>query len=270
MSAEKTIVNYWLNKKGLFTVSNVKTLSNRNGGILAVEFEGGQAKELLHIEVSCSITSNISDAKDISGSISRIISEKFTDKKVSSLVQKTLRQFSLESGAVKRKIVTGSLPKSRKKEIAESFKSEGVEVIEFGSILFDVLESLDTQYHKDDVIRTLQLTKFLLMKDPAKISKLLCEDYFSSAGRNEFLSSILDEKQIMKEFKKTNKERLGAILKNSGLKSGELAEIVGQNLLTKRTGKSFIESMIKQQGIATSEKRRSRVRKINRPLENFF
>ncbi len=39
MSAEKEIVNFWYNKKGLFTLNNIKTSSNRDCGILALKFD---------------------------------------------------------------------------------------------------------------------------------------------------------------------------------------------------------------------------------------
>ena len=59
MSAEKEIVNYWYNKKGLFTINNIKTSSNRDAGILALKFDKNIVNEVFHIEVSCSITNII-------------------------------------------------------------------------------------------------------------------------------------------------------------------------------------------------------------------
>ena len=79
MSAEKEIVNYWYNKKGLFTINNIKTSSNRDCGILALKFDKDRVNEVFHVEVSCSITNNIAETTNLDKSISRIVDEKFED-----------------------------------------------------------------------------------------------------------------------------------------------------------------------------------------------
>src|SRR3989338_7421114 len=141
------------------------------------------------------------------------------------------------------------MPRSRKRDIIKKFNEKEVEVIEFENILYDVIERLDTQYYRNDIIRTLQLTKFLLLGEPTKLAKMLANDTFSSASRKEFLSSILDKDEIIKEFRKTNIERLGLILKNSGLKPSELAEMIEQNILNKKTRKLFLNSLMEQENI---------------------
>ena len=80
MSAEKEIVNYWYNKKGLFTINNVKTSSNKDAGILALKFDKDRVNEVFHIEVRCSITNNISEAANLGKSISKIVDEKLVNK----------------------------------------------------------------------------------------------------------------------------------------------------------------------------------------------
>ena len=51
MSAEKEVVNFWLNRKGYFTVSNIKS-GNKDVGILALKFDKDSLTRIMHIEVS--------------------------------------------------------------------------------------------------------------------------------------------------------------------------------------------------------------------------
>ena len=267
MSAEKEIVNYWYNKKGFFTINNIKTINNRDGGLLALRFEKGN--EIFHIQVSCSITNNISETTKLDKSIGKIVEEKFEDKGVIETINNQINQFSTQKQKIKKIIVLGAVPKSRKVEITKEFNQKDVEVIDFENVLYDVLEQLDTQYYRNDIIRTLQLTKFLLLSEPTKLAKLLVNDTFSSSSRKEFLSNILDNNEIIKEFKKTNIERLAAILKNSGLKPAELAEMIENNILNKRTRKSFLNSLMEKENIRRLTKPK-KIRKLETPLGKFF
>ena len=162
------------------------------------------------------------------------------------------------------------MPKSRKSEIMKEFNQREVEVIEFENILYDIIEQLDTQYYRNDIIRTLQLAKFLLLSEPTKLAKLLVNDSFSSNSRKEFLSSILDKDEIVKEFKKTNVERLGSILKNSGLKPNELAEMLENNILNKRTRALFLNSLMEQEKTRKTTNKQNKIKKANVPLGKFF
>ena len=270
MSAEKEIVNYWYNKKGLFTVNNIKTSSNRDCGILALKFDKDKVSEVLHVEVSCSITNNISETTNLDKSIGRIVEEKFENKNVGISISNYIRQFSLAKQAIRKIIVLGAVPKSRKSGIIGKFNEKEVEVIEFENILYDVLEQLDTQYYKNDIIRTLQLTKFLLLSQPDKLAKLLVNDAFTSNSRKEFLTSILDSNEILKEFKKTNVERLAAIVKNAGLKPDKLAKMLEHNILNKRTRRLFLDSLNEQGKIRRVVNKIIKKRKYEASLEKFF
>ena len=270
MTAEKEIVNYWYNKKGLFTINNIKTSSNRDIGLLALKFDNDRVNEVFHIEVSCSITNNIAETTNLDKSISKIVDEKFEDKNVVDAVNNHIKNFSIQKSKIKSIIILGAVPKSRKTEIIRKFNEKEVEVIEFENIIYDVLENLDTQYYKNDIIRTLQLTKFLLLSEPAKLAKLLSNDAFTSSSRKEFLSNILNNEEIIREFKKTNVERLGAILKNSGLKASELAEMLENNVLNKKTRKMFLNSLMEQEATRKVASKQKRVKKANVSLGRFF
>ncbi|HLC61005.1 MAG TPA: hypothetical protein VJJ52_06270 [Candidatus Nanoarchaeia archaeon] len=270
MSAEKEIVNYWYNKKGLFTVNNIKTHNNRDCGILALKFDNGHVNSIFHIEVSCSITNNISETANPEKSVGKIVDEKFDDKSVQSSVSKYIRQFSIPENNVKKIIILGAVPKSRKLDIIKKFNEREVEVILFEDILYDVMEQLDTQYYKNDIIRTLQLTKFLLLNEPTKLAKLLANDNFTSNSRKEFLSSILGNEDIVKDFRRTNPERLSIILKNSYIKPTELAAVLNSNILNNRTRGIFMNSLLEQEKTRKIVNRTKRVRKLNVQLGKFL
>ncbi len=260
MSAEKEIVNFWCNKKGFFTISNIK-VNNKDVGILAINHE---SKEVLHIQVSCSLTGTI-DSKEMGISAEKISEEKFYDDAISDSVKKNIS--FIENPAIKRVLVLSSLPKSKKASIIKEFAIMDVEIMEFENILYDTLERLDTQYYKNGMIRALQLVKFLLFTEPEKISKLLSG--LTPSSRKEFLSSILDNEEIVKEFKKTNSERLAAILKNSSIKPSELAEMLEHNVLNKRTRKMFLNSFMEQENIRKLIKPK-KIKKKEMPLGKFF
>ncbi|MBI2654542.1 hypothetical protein HYX02_07105 [Candidatus Woesearchaeota archaeon] len=257
-------------EKGLFTINNIKTKNNRDAGILALKFDKDKVNEVFHIEVSCSITNNISETTNLDKSVSKIVEEKFDDKTITETINSYTKQFSVPKQRLKKIMVLGAVAKSRKNEIIRNFNEKEVEVIEFEDILHDVLENLDTQYYKNDIIRTLQLTKFLLLSEPTKLAKMLVNDTFSSNSRKEFLTSILDKEEIVREFKKTNTERLGAILKNSGLKPAELAEMLEQNILNKRTRGMFLKSLMEQEKTRKIVNKQNKIKKLNVPLEKFI
>ena len=270
MSAEKEIVNYWYNKKGIFTVNNIKTSSNRDCGILALKFDKDKVSEVLHVDVSCSITNNIFETANLGKSIGKIIEDKFNSKDIQSAIGNYIRNFSLTGQNIRKVLVLGAVPKSRKSEIIMKFNESNVEVAEFENIIYDVLKKLDTQYYKNDIIRTLQLVKYLLLSEPSKAAKLLVNGAFTPTSRKEFLTSILDSDEILKEFKKTNVERLAAIVRNVGLKPDELAKMLEHNVLNRRTRKSFMDSLNEQEKIRKVVGKIIKKRKTEASLERFF
>ncbi len=269
MSAEKEIANYWYNKKGFFTINNIKA-GNRDCGILALKLDKDRIDEVFHIEVSCSITNNISETTNLAKSIGKIAGEKFEGSETEKAISSSIKNFSVQKNKIKKIIILGAMPKSRKNEIIKAFKEKEVEVIEFENILSDVFEQLDTQYYRNDIIRTLQLTKFLLLSEPAKLAKLIVNDSFTSNSKKEFLSSILDNESIIKEFRKTNTERLGSILKNSNLKPNEIAGMIENNMLNKRTKKIFFDSLKEQENTRKTADKQNKIKKMNVPLKKFF
>ena len=67
--------------------------------------------------------------------------------------------------------------------------------------------------------------KFLLMANPKKFVDVLYDNLSQSKIR-EFLSELLSRDEILKEFKKTNEERLALILKQAMIKPERLADML--------------------------------------------
>ena len=272
MSSEKEIVNNWYNKKGFFTINNIKTSTNKDAGILALKFEKGTVEEVLHIGVSCSITNNIAETTKLDKSIKDMVKSKFEDKSIKEAISSNIKQFNIEKNRLRKLIVIGAVPKSRKKEIIKEFNQKDVEVLELEDILFEVMDNLDTRYYRNDIIRTLQLLKFLLLGQPEKMSKLVSS--LSNTSRKELIVSMLDKDEIVKEFKMTNKERLGAILKSSKIKPADLVDILDRTVLNKRTRKDFFENLMKNDKMRTLLREAMDVGvvlpKKEVPLDKFF
>ena len=262
MSTEKEIVNYWYNKNGFFTVNNIKA-ANRDGGILALKFKKEKIEDAYHIGVSCSISGNVME-KDLDNFVKRTIAEKFYNKSIVDEINNSLKNFS---GAKKiKKVLVLGMSKSRKQEIIEGFKNKGIRVLEFQDILSKVIEGLDTHYYKNDIIRTLQLVKYMVLSKPSSFAGL--SSILSSWSREEFLKAILEQEDIVKEFRKTNEERLVDILKHVSIKDPEkLAELLQESVLNRKTRKPFFNSMLKMHGVKEEEKE---MIKRELPLDNFF
>jgi len=140
--------------------------------------------------------------------------------------------------------------------------------VEFEDIISEVMKELKTEYFKNDVIRTLQITKFLLLQNPKKFVDVLFNT-LNQSKRREFLTELLNNDDIIKEFKKTNEERLAIILKQAMIKPDKLAEMLERDVLNRRTRKPFITSLMEQKKIGKVYKKELEVKK-EKPLSKFF
>jgi len=168
---------------------------------------------------------------------------------------------------LKNVVVLNSLPKD-KGNIIGKLEKNGIITLEFEDVLSDVMKELKTEYFKNDVIRTLQISKFLLMQNPKKLVDVLYNT-LSNLKRKEFLSELLNRDDVIKEFRKTNEDRLALILKESMIKPQKLAQILENDVLNRRTRKPFIDSLIEQRKLGKIYKKGLKVKK-ERPLNKFF
>ncbi len=261
MSAEKEVVNFWLNRKGYFTVSNLKS-GNKDIGILALKFDKGTPAHIMHVEVNCSITG----FNEQNYAVDKLINEKFDDKNITITIKKYTKDMSKELD-IENVVVLNSLPKD-KNEIIKKLGKSSIRMLEFEDILSDVMKELKTGYFKNDVIRSLQIIKFLLMSNPKKFVDVL-NNTLSQAKMKEFLAELLNKDDVIKEFKKTNEERLALILKESMIKPEKLAKILEKDVLNRRTRKPFITSLMEQKKIGKVYKK-ALEKKKEMPLKKFF
>lgn len=261
MSAEKEIVNFWLNRKGYFTVNNLKS-GNKDVGILALKFDKGTLTHIMHVEVNCSITG----FSEQNYAIDKIIDEKFEDKNITAAIKKYTKDMSKDV-KIENVAVLNSLPKD-KESIVRELKKNGIIMVEFEDIISDVMKELKTEYFKNDVIRTMQITKFLLMSNPKKFVDVLY-DTLSQGKRKEFLAELLNRDDVIREFRQTNEERLALILKESMIKPEKLAQILENDVLNRRTRKPFIKSLMEQKRLGKIYKKELEVKK-EKPLSKFF
>ena len=262
MSAEKEVVNFWLNRKGYFTINNLKS-GNKDIGLLALKFDKESLKRTIHVNVCCSIT-GFADQNHI---FEKNIFEKFNDKNIVNTVDKYTNNISKEI-KVDNVIVLNSLPRD-KDQIINKFKKNNIELFEFEDILSDVMKELKTGYFKDDVIRTLQIVKFLLLSNPKKFVDVL-HNNLSQSKMREFLGELLNRDDVIKEFRKTNEERLALILKEAMIKPEKLAKILENEVLNRKTRKPFISSLMEQEKIGRVYKKQIKEVKKETPLSKFF
>lgn len=261
MSAEKEVVNFWLNRKGYFTISNLKH-ANKDVGILALKFDKNSLSKVMHIDVFCSLTGSI----DQNYLMTKVIDEKFNDKKIMEIVRKHTKDLNYNSD-VKRIIILNSMPKGKDK-IKEKLEKIGITTFEFEDILSDTMKELKTEYFRDDVIRTLQIIKFLLLANPKKFVEVLC-DNLSKPKISELMSELLDREEIIKDFRKTNLDKMSLILKHAMIKPEKLAEMLENDVLNRRTRKSFVDSLVEQQKVGKIYKKKIETKKET-PLNEFF
>ncbi len=261
MSAEKEVVNFWLNRKGYFTVNNLKS-GNKDVGLLALKFDKGSLTHIMHVEVSCSISGSTEQTYNTR----KIIDDKFNDKNIVKSIKKYTNKIT-DNIEIENIIVLNSLPKD-KGELIDKFKKNRINVMEFEDIISDVMGELKTEYFKNDVIRTMQITKYLLLQNPKKFADVFYNT-LPQTKRKEFLVEFLSRDEIMKEFKKTNEERLAMILKQSSIKPDKLAKMLENEVLNRRTRKPFIASLMEQKKIGKVYKKEIKVKK-EKPLSRFF
>jgi len=261
LSAEKEVINFWLNRKGYFTVNNLKS-GNKDVGILALKFDKETLTSIMHVEISCSITG----FNEQNHAINKVIAKKFNDRNVADAIKKYTKNMSKDV-EIENIIVLNSLPKD-KEELIGRFRKNSINVVEFENVISDVMKGMKTEYFKNDVIRTLQIVKFLLISNPKKFVDVL-NNTLPQAKRKEFLTELLNNEDIIKEFRKTNEDRLAMILKEAMIKPEKLAEMLENDVLNRRTRKPFITSLMEQKKIGRVYKKQLEAKK-EKPLSRFF
>ena len=265
MSAEKEIVNIWYNLQGYFTITNLKSKGNRDLGIIALRFDKGVVADAVYVDVSCSISGSMADANsDIS--VNEICREKFGNGVVRQAIEGHLKNMPLKEEELRHAMVLGNMPKSRKQDFIARFAQHGISVIEFEDVLAGVMKNLDTQYYKNDVIRTLQLMKYLLLSEPKKMAEMFSGEMLNSSLKDELINLMITNDGAGRAFRNTKEAKIAEIIKHSRLRDPEkLAQALQQSVLNNKTRKPFVDFLMKQKGMRKAVKAKKEI-----SLKKFF
>ena len=82
MSAEKDILDYWLNRNGYFTINNLKT-KNKDIGILAIRFDK-KKPSFFHFVITLSVRSTFLDSGNVEKNVNDFVNHQIelTYKKI--------------------------------------------------------------------------------------------------------------------------------------------------------------------------------------------
>ena len=256
MNPERLIVNIWLNKQGFFTVNGLNA-GSRVVDVIAVRQRQKEGPEVRHIEVYCSVSSNMMSAKE-----RQELSNKFTDSNVVRRITRYIKTHIGGDAGYTRAVVTTAL----------NADIQGIEVINFGDVFFDVINDLDRQNYGNSVIRALQLSKYLLLSSPGNIAVLLGKKEplkpMTQMAREKFIKSLLEQDAYRALLRKKESEGLLIqLLQESTLKSPERLASALQRILTKRTSSRFFNVLLRQKEIKEAARE-----EISRevPLKSFF
>jgi len=244
MSAEKDILNYWLNQKGYFTINKIKA-KNKDIGILAIKFDEKKPK-FIHFVITLSVRSTFLDSGNVEKSVADFYKENFTDKITVEKLQELIEKHSGSKKRYERSVVLGLMPQQKKKEIIKKFANKGVTVYEFTKLLSEVVSDLETHYYRDDVIRSLQLIKYLLLLRPVSLAKLLEKEHFNIQKQSKFMKSLLKQEQVKKSLARgSEEEQLVTLLKHSTLNRPEkLANVIVEQVLGTRSKRKFLIALL--------------------------
>ena len=260
MNPEKEIVNLWLNKKGFFTINDINAGKNKVIDLIAIKLTNGKLDRVEHIEVNCSISSTIVD-KDINEYI-----KKFEDKTVIKKVKQVIKDFVGTDFSYEKTLVLTS---------HKNINLKGINVLKFDDILYDVIDNIDKQNYRNTTVRIIQLIKYLLISNPDNLAELLKKEtgnkVLNQGTREIFLRKLLKQDDVKRILEKESNEKIIVdIVKESSLKRPErLAKALEQDILTNRTRKRFLKSLLNQEKIAKASKTMLKPKK-QRSLQYFF
>ena len=249
MGSEKEIVQLWLNGKGYFTIIDVNA-GSRVIGMIAIK-QGAQSG-IAHVEVACGVSGSFSSGREE-------LLNRFNSRSVVRKVRETIKAHTGKDGEYEKLLITTS-----------PVKLEGVRVTSFDRALFEFVSRLDRQYYANNVMRTLQLVKFILLSNPAYAAGLIGgggkHKALTHQSRNLFMERLFEQDFARKFFSRKNGEGLLTdLLKNSTLKNPErLASVLGE-ILTGKKAERFLNEFLKQKGIKTPAKPEIK----HRTLEQF-
>jgi hypothetical protein len=195
-------------------------------------------------------------------------------------VDNTIKNMTGEKREYGKILVLSNLPCSKEDEIINEFKEKNVHIFKFEDIMADVILDIDTQYYKDDILRTLQLTKYLLLAQPEKLAGLLDKtgpySILNQKTKQKFIDVFLSQDERM--LKNLEVDKIAQLIKYSKLRDPEqLADVIVKELLGSKSKKKFLEAVVNQQGMQSVFKKPVTVHEVkeqlepkHKPLMSFF
>lgn len=270
MSAERKILVWWLNRKGFFTIHNVNAGEHRVIDVIALKNKESDP-EIAHYEVSCSISQ--SDGAKMSD-----YNQKFFDKKVNATVKKVIvESFGKEIDYKKVIVVNSSTKLKENNDLGE------IEVLYFEDVLYDLFDNLDTQNYGDDIIRTVQLIKWLFLVEPKKLAGILGKKddlkVLSVGSREQLINALISKGDFQKVLAKPQYEEvLASIVKESKLSTPEvLSKHIVDGMIAKRNRLKFLHGLLKDkdmrahlENILTKKEIKEMIARKEKPLQDFY
>ncbi len=252
MGPEKEIVELWLNRKGFFTIKDINA-GNRVIDLLAIKQDS--PPKIAHVEVSCYVSGSAA-AKPAE------LLKKFDSGSATKTIRKTIKEHTGSEAEYEKFLVTN----------VPCLKLEGINVIGFDKVLFELVTEIDRQYYSNSVTRTLQLVKFILLSNPSYAAKLIGKEHDFNAlthqAREQFIRDLFEQDVAKKIFsKKSSEPLLIGLLKSSTLKSPESLAAALDKVLTKRTATRFLNTLLKQKGIRQAVKSEIKDRTLQQFVE---
>lgn len=257
MNPDKEIVNWWLNKKGFFTLSSIKVDKNRVIDIIAIKLSDAKVARVMHIEISSSISYGEIEKRNYM--------QKFVDKSIVAKVKEIVKEYVGANINYEKVLIIGQ---------SKLANLENITVFNFSDILAEVFKELDKQNYPNPVIRTMQLIKYQLMADPKSMAEMINEQgdnqTFSQNTRDEFFKELMKHKTTKKILSKSQSEEdLIEIIKNSTINRPErLAKIIEEQVLGKKSRKKFLKSFDKE--IPVPKEVKEVKKKKDQQLSSFF
>jgi len=252
LNPEKKVVDFWLNQKGFFTIKNINVAENKEIDFIAIKFGDEGIRKIIHYEVYCSISSppNLAELK-------KRFEDKLVVKKINGIIEKFIGK---KMGYLKHLVLSNASAK----EFAD------IKIERFEDIFVGFMLGLGRYNYRNDVIRTSQLVKYLLMANPRGMAAIINDSgrnrVMSAPVREGFLNRLTQSDEVRRLIaKQDNIDVLFKILKRSKISAENLAKKLDEEVLTARTRKSFIEALMKQKGIKTLK-----IGRMQQSLSKFF
>ena len=248
MNPEKEIVLRWLHSEGYFTITNLNAGQNRTIDIIAIKHTGTFIDSAKHVEVHCSFATSIVTNKEKTE-----LAERFNNFAVEKRVRQAIKERLGEDVDYEKVLVSTS----------ENLELKGIKIIKFEEVLLDVIHEIDTQNYRNDVLRTMQLLKYLLITRPKYATELLGErakTTFKKRKKEEIIRKILTSESARSALmKKANEQILIDLLKQTPLINSEkVLKLLVDDVLSTRARNMLIRYLVKPEEKLVEEEKPER------------